>query len=159
MTQNYSNGIGPTADLDPDGPGTGVAVGKPITEAQNKLVCAVAKAHGAVCVDIYHAFNGPDGLSSPAAARLPRTRPGSPSQRGQDIIAAAMANAGYAPGMFDWRAIPRDPRTVTTRTIRSRQLRLSRSPYVGILGNEDDLSDLLIGRGPTRTDSNRRRQP
>ena len=77
--------------------GRGVAIGKPITEAQNKLVCAVAKAHGAVCVDIYHAFNGPDGLSSPAAAGYLAPDQVHPSQRGRDIIAAAMANAGYAP--------------------------------------------------------------
>ena len=97
VTQIYNNGIGPTPDLDPDGPGTGVAIWKPITEAQNKVVCAVAKAHGAVCVDIYHAFNGPDGLSSPAAAGYLAPDQVHPSQLGQDIIAAALANAGYAP--------------------------------------------------------------
>jgi lysophospholipase L1-like esterase len=97
VTEIYNNGIGPTPDLDPDGPGTGVAVWKPITEAQNEVVCTVAKAHEAICVDIYHAFNGPDGLASPAAAGYLGPDQVHPSQRGQDVIAAAMVKSGYAP--------------------------------------------------------------
>jgi lysophospholipase L1-like esterase len=97
VTEIYNNGIGSTPDVDPDGPGTGVAVWKPITEAQNQVVCAVAKGHRAVCVDIYHAFNGPDGLSSPAAAGYLGPDQVHPSQRGQDVIAAAMVKVGYAP--------------------------------------------------------------
>jgi lysophospholipase L1-like esterase len=97
VTEIYNNGIGETPALDPDGPGTGVDVWKPVTEAQNKVICSVAKAHGALCVDIYHPFNGSDGLSSPAAAGYLGPDGVHPSQLGQDVIAAALAKAGYAP--------------------------------------------------------------
>ena len=97
VTEIYNNGIGERPELDPDGPGTGVDVWKPIVEAQNKVICTVAKAHAAVCVDIYHPFNGPDGLSSPGAAGYLGPDGVHPSQLGQDLIATAMSKAGYAP--------------------------------------------------------------
>jgi len=97
VTEIYNNGIGERPELDPDGPGTGVHVWKPITEAQNEVICAVAKAHAAVCVDIYHPFNGPDGTSSPGAAGYLGPDGIHPSQLGQDAIAAALVATGYKP--------------------------------------------------------------
>lgn len=97
VTEIYNNGIGERPDLDPDGPGTGVHVWKPIIEAQNEAICALAKAHAAVCVDIYHPFNGPDGLSSPGAAGYLGPDGVHPSQLGQDAIAAALVATGYKP--------------------------------------------------------------
>ena len=61
----------------------------------NSMLCRSAEAHGFTCVDIYHAFNGPDG-----------TRPikplvvgdyTHPSQAGNDLIAQKLVAAGFAP--------------------------------------------------------------
>jgi hypothetical protein len=62
----------------------------------NKDVCATAKKHGAVCVDIYHAINGakglmplPDGWFSPMYGDL--------NQGGHDFIAKELLKQGWAP--------------------------------------------------------------
>ena len=35
-----------------------------LTNDWNTMNCDVATAHGFVCADLYHAFNGPDGTAS-----------------------------------------------------------------------------------------------
>lgn len=97
VTDIYNNGIAAQPANDPDGPGTGVDIWKPIVDAQNKVICAVAKAHAALCVDIYHPFNGPKGLSSPDEAGYLGPDGVHPSQLGQDVIAEAMSKVGYGP--------------------------------------------------------------
>jgi lysophospholipase L1-like esterase len=97
VTQIYNNGIAEKPELDPDGPGSGVNGWKPIVEAQNKVICDVAAKHNAVCVDIYHPYNGEDGLSSPASKGYLGPDGTHPSQLGMDVIAKAMAATGYAP--------------------------------------------------------------
>ena len=91
----YNNGIAATPAADPDGPDTGIDVWKPIIEAQNKVVCRVAKKHDVGCVDLYVAFNGKDGTASPAARGLLAADGTHPSQKGQDAIAAALIAAGW----------------------------------------------------------------
>jgi lysophospholipase L1-like esterase len=97
VTQIYNNGIAEKPELDPDGPGSGVKGWKPLVEAQNKVICDVAAKHKAVCVDIYHPFNGKDGLSSPGAKGYLGADGTHPSQLGMDAIATALAATGYAP--------------------------------------------------------------
>jgi lysophospholipase L1-like esterase len=97
VTTIYNNGIAERPELDPDGPGTGVSAWKPITEAQNEAICDVAASHQAICVDLYRAFNGRDGLSSPAAQGYLGRDGTHPSQLGMEVIAAALAGVGYAP--------------------------------------------------------------
>jgi lysophospholipase L1-like esterase len=97
VTQIYNNGIAEKPELDPDGPGTGVKSWKPLVEAQNKVICDVAAKHKAVCVDIYHPFNGKDGLASPSAQGYLGPDGVHPSQAGMDVIAKALAATGYAP--------------------------------------------------------------
>ena len=97
VTQIYNNGIAAKPELDPDGPGTGVKSWKPLVEAQNKVICDVAAKHKAVCVDIYHPFNGKDGLASPSAEGYLGPDGVHPSQAGMDVIAKALAATGYAP--------------------------------------------------------------
>ena len=97
VTEIYNNGIAEKPEYDPDGPGTGVNGWKPIVEAQNKVICAVAARHHARCVDIYHPFNGKDGLASPAAKGFLGPDGTHPSQTGMDVIAKALAATGYAP--------------------------------------------------------------
>jgi lysophospholipase L1-like esterase len=57
--------------------------------------CRVAKAHGAVCVDVYHSFNGPDGRT--AAGDLLTDDYTNPSAKGQQRIADLLKTAGLAP--------------------------------------------------------------
>jgi lysophospholipase L1-like esterase len=97
VIQIYNNGIAEKPELDPDGPGSGVEGWKPIVDAQNKVTCAVAAKHKAGCVDIYHPFNGKDGMSSPGAKGYLGADGTHPSQLGMDIIATALAATGYAP--------------------------------------------------------------
>src|SRR4051794_26179314 len=97
VTEIYNNGIAPKPAEDPDGPGTGVSFWKPIVEAQNAAICRSAVRHDAICVDIYHAFNGPKGLGSPAALGYLGADGTHPSQKGQDAIAATLIASGYAP--------------------------------------------------------------
>ena len=66
----------------------------PLVEAQNEVICELAAKHDAVCVDIYHPFNGPDGNASPAALGYLGADQTHPSQRGMEVIADAMAASG-----------------------------------------------------------------
>jgi lysophospholipase L1-like esterase len=66
-------------------------------EAQNEVICRVAKRHDAVCVDVYRAFNGADGTASPAALGYLAADDTHPSQLGQEAIAATLNAAGYGP--------------------------------------------------------------
>ena len=72
---------------------TGASPGRRLVEAQNAAICDVATRHDAVCVDIYHPFNGSDGSDSPAAAGYLGADQTHPSQLGMEVIAEAMATA------------------------------------------------------------------
>lgn len=54
----------------------------------NTMECERAAAHGFACVDLYHAFNGPDGDQSLGALTVDGAHP---SQKGNDLIAALLA--------------------------------------------------------------------
>jgi lysophospholipase L1-like esterase len=57
-------------------------------ERWNRMQCDRARLHGFVCVDIYHAFNGPRG----AVPLTDLLEDGShPSQKGNDLIASLLA--------------------------------------------------------------------
>ena len=67
-----------------------------VVQAMNDVACEVAVRHNADCVDIYGPFMGPDGLGPIDAGYLgPDTT--HPSQRGMEVIADALFEAGYAP--------------------------------------------------------------
>lgn len=68
-----------------------------LTEAANQLLCDAAAAHEGVCVNVYRAFNGADGMSDPVAMGLLGDDQTHPSQLGMDLIAAELVAAGYAP--------------------------------------------------------------
>ena len=63
--------------------------------AFNAMVCEVAQANGAICVDLVPAFNGPDGTAD--AASLLVFDHTHPTQAGHQLIAAAIDATGYAP--------------------------------------------------------------
>jgi lysophospholipase L1-like esterase len=66
-----------------------------IKDAFNSVACEVAAQHDVVCIDVYHAFNGPDG--SQAAGPLLAPDHTHPSAAGQQRIADLLAAAGLAP--------------------------------------------------------------
>src|SRR3990170_1961311 len=66
-----------------------------ILDAWNEMVCAEAKAKGFLCADIYHAFNGPDGLTP--SGHLLASDHTHPSDLGSERIAEVLAALGYAP--------------------------------------------------------------
>ncbi len=66
-----------------------------ILDAWNEMVGAEAAAKGFLCADIYHAFNGPDGLT-PSGDLLAKDYT-HPSNLGAERIAEVLADLGYAP--------------------------------------------------------------
>jgi hypothetical protein len=66
-----------------------------VLDAWNAMICKAAQANGFTCADIYHAFNGPDGLK-PALDLLANDH-SHPSDKGNDVIARVLADLGYAP--------------------------------------------------------------
>lgn len=63
---------------------------KRMTDKWNEMLCETGEANNFGCVDIYHAFNGPDGTTAPSAKL--GTDYTHPSQIGNDVIAALLEN-------------------------------------------------------------------
>jgi lysophospholipase L1-like esterase len=66
-----------------------------ILDAWNAMTCKAAKVSGFTCTDIYHAFNGSDGLT-PAVDLLAQDTV-HPSDKGNKVIAQTLTELGYAP--------------------------------------------------------------
>lgn len=64
-------------------------------DAWDRLFCETAETRGFTCVDVYHAFNGPEGAD--AAGDLLAADYTHPSQLGNNRIAELLADGGYAP--------------------------------------------------------------
>ena len=61
----------------------------------NTMLRTAAKANGFGCADIYHAFNGSDGLK--AAGDLLADDYTHPSDKGNEVIANVLIAQGFAP--------------------------------------------------------------
>lgn len=68
---------------------------KAVIDAFAQETCNVAQSRGAICVDVYHAFNGPDGTAE-ATALLAHDHT-HPNADGQQRIADVIIAAGFAP--------------------------------------------------------------
>lgn len=66
-----------------------------VLDAWNAMVCKAAQENEFVCADIYHAFNGSDGLT-PSLDLLAKDYT-HPSDKGNEVIAGVLENLGYAP--------------------------------------------------------------
>jgi lysophospholipase L1-like esterase len=66
-----------------------------VLDAWSSMVCKAAQSNGFTCADIYHAFNGPDGLT-PSGYLLAKDNT-HPSNKGHEVIARALIDLGYAP--------------------------------------------------------------
>ncbi|WP_426245316.1 SGNH/GDSL hydrolase family protein [Nocardioides sp. LHG3406-4] len=68
---------------------------KLVLNAWNAMLCDTAESAGFGCVDVYHAFNGPDGLQ-PSGDLLAEDYT-HPSQKGNDVISDVLTEMGFEP--------------------------------------------------------------
>ncbi len=73
----------------------GTSATRAILDAWSAMTCTAAQANSFTCADIYHAFNGPDGLTPAPALLAPDTV--HPSDKGNAVIARVLTDLGYAP--------------------------------------------------------------
>jgi lysophospholipase L1-like esterase len=66
-----------------------------VLDAWDEMVCKAAEANAFTCADIYHAFNGADGLQS--AVQLLASDTIHPSNKGNEMIAQVLTDLGFAP--------------------------------------------------------------
>jgi lysophospholipase L1-like esterase len=66
-----------------------------VIDAFNLVICDAAAAHDAECIDVYHAFNGPDGRQP--AGDLLEIDYTHPNQAGHQKMAELLHAAGLAP--------------------------------------------------------------
>jgi len=81
----------PGHDLPPEG----VTATKQVIDAWSDMICKAAEENEFVCADIYHAFNGPDGLTP--SGDLVQTDYTHPSYKGNELIAQVLVDLGFAP--------------------------------------------------------------
>ena len=88
----YNDWVGqPGSDLPPEA----TNATRDFLDAWSAMVCKAAQANAFTCADIYHAFNGPDGLI-PSLDLLAGDYT-HPSDKGNELIARVLSDLGYAP--------------------------------------------------------------
>lgn len=68
---------------------------KVMLDTWNAMLCASATAHGFICADIYHVFNGQDGRTP--SGHLLGSDYTHPSDKGNAVIAKTLVSKGFAP--------------------------------------------------------------
>jgi len=66
-----------------------------VLDAWNAMICEAAQANDFICADIYHAFNGSDGLT-PSPDLLAKDNI-HPSDKGNEVIARVLTDLSFAP--------------------------------------------------------------
>lgn len=88
----YNDWIGwPGHDLSAEG----IAATRAVVAAWNEMLCGAAEAHGFACADISVRFNGQDGTEPAANLLAPDYT--HPSDKGNEVIAQALVDLGFAP--------------------------------------------------------------
>lgn len=80
----------------PTAPAIAQRVSIQVKDAFNAAACQVAQEHGFVCVDVYHAFNGPNGDQNPGDL-ISSSDYTHPTAKGHQLIAQLLEQAGIAP--------------------------------------------------------------
>ena len=80
---------------DPCCPPEATSASTVVKDRFNTVACEVAALHDIMCIDVYHAFNGPDGSAD--AGPLLAGDHTHPSADGQQAIADLLADAGLSP--------------------------------------------------------------
>jgi hypothetical protein len=78
-------------------PPEGITASRDVLEPWNAMVCKAAEASGFMCGDVYHAFNGPDGLKDIGGDLTASRANGHPSDKGNEVIAQVLIDLGFAP--------------------------------------------------------------
>ena len=76
-------------------PPEAIAVFATVKDAFNKAACEIVETHAAICIDVYHAFNGPKGTDPPGPLLAPDGT--HPSAAGHEKIAELLEAAGLSP--------------------------------------------------------------
>lgn len=90
VTNDYDDLIG-----DPQIPVSSYPIAEKFLDTYSALTCRMARMYKAICVDTYHAFNGPDGTRD--AGQLLAGDHTHPNPRGHRLIARLLERAGFAP--------------------------------------------------------------
>jgi hypothetical protein len=96
-TNSYNDWIGGKNGNGSDVPPEAAQATRAVLDAWDAMVCKAAQANGFTCADVYHAFNGPDGLKPVVGDLTASKMNGHPSDKGNEVIAGVLADLGYAP--------------------------------------------------------------
>jgi len=91
----YNDWIGWISDAGETNPPEATNATRVVIDAWSAMVCETAQANGFTCADIYHAFNGADGLT-PSGDLLAKDYT-HPSDKGNEVIARVLTDLGFAP--------------------------------------------------------------
>ena len=96
---NFYNELIASADYFPDCPQHSIEKGltsaRAFSDVLNAKICATAKSHDAVCIDVYHAINGPKGTKALPANWF--VWAGHDRGYDQTFTADAIMRSGFAP--------------------------------------------------------------
>jgi lysophospholipase L1-like esterase len=90
VTNDYNDSIG-----DPVIPHSAYAVAKPFYDRDAAVACELARKYHGICIDTYHAFNGPNGDRDAGPLLAPDHT--HPNAKGHKLIAQLLVRAGYRP--------------------------------------------------------------
>ena len=91
----YNDWIGWTSETGETNPPEATNATRVVIDAWSAMICEAARANGFSCADIYHAFNGSDGLT-PSGDLLAKDYT-HPSDKGNELIARILTDLGFAP--------------------------------------------------------------
>ena len=91
----YNDWIGWTGENGETNPPEATNATRIVVDAWSAMICEAAQANGFACADIYHAFNGSDGLT-PSGDLLGKDYI-HPSDKGNEVIARILTDLGFAP--------------------------------------------------------------
>jgi lysophospholipase L1-like esterase len=91
----YNDWIGWTGENGETNPPEATEATRVVVDAWSAMICEAAQANGFTCADIYHAFNGSDGLT-PSGDLLAKDYT-HPSDKGHEVIARVLTDLGFAP--------------------------------------------------------------
>jgi len=91
----YNDWIGWTGENGETNPPEATNATHIVVDAWSAMICEAAQENGFTCADIYHAFNGSDGLT-PSGDLLAKDYT-HPSDKGNEVIARVLTDLGFAP--------------------------------------------------------------
>src|SRR5262249_17900373 len=90
VTDDYNDLIG-----DPKVPSSAYPNAERFFDTYSAIACKLARKYAGICIDTYHAFNGPQGRKDAGSLLAPDHT--HPSAAGHRLIARLLEQAGYSP--------------------------------------------------------------